>query len=214
VARAPLAWLVVFSLVLGCTAQKVSAPVEGEPLCPDFDIGASHAHMKGGLRKPIKVTVLDDGDPVSDRVLLGRRNADDAPARLSVKDGQTYDIEWAQCENERAPRPLKGDTSRRGDTASYDCGKAKPYAKSKLVVKRGDVASRSIPFVPPADAACWSDTVPEAGSGAPDASASAAPADTGAAPTASAPAGTSAEAPATAKSEDAKPAPVPSKPKG
>ena len=193
-ARAPLFWLVVSSLALGCTAQKVSAPVEGEPVCPDFDIGASHAHMKGGLRKPIKVTVLDDGDPISDRVLLGRRNPDDAAARLSVRDGRTYEVEWAQCENERAPRPLKGDTSRRGDMASYDCGKTKPYAKTKLDIKRGDVASRIIRFMPPADAACWSDTVPEGASGAPDASASAASADPAAAPSASAAAGATATA--------------------
>jgi hypothetical protein len=165
VARALLVTvLVIPALVLGCTAKKEAAPVDGEPVCPDFDIGASQTKMKGGLRKPIRVTVLDDGDPVSTRILLGRRTTDDAPAKLSVEDDdKIYEVEWAQCANERAPKPLKAETTRtNSETATYACGEAKSYAKSKLEVKAGNVASRSISFVAPATPECWSDTAPPA----------------------------------------------------
>ena len=161
--------VVVFLLALGCTANKIPAPVDGEPLCPDFELGASHTKMKGGLRKPIRVTVLDGHDPVSTRVLLGRRTADDAPAKLSIENrNETYDIEWAQCENERAPRPVKGESAGNPrDTAAYGCGEAKAYSTSKHTIKRGEQASFVIQFVAPPTAECWNDSVPEAGSASP-----------------------------------------------
>ena len=175
--RATLVGSVLGSLVaLGCTANKVPVPVDGEPLCPDFELGASHTKMKGGLRKPIRVTVLDGNDAVSTRILLGRRTDDDAPAKLSLEDSnETYDVQWAQCENERAPKPVKSDTPGSArDTAAYGCGEAKVYSTSKHTTKKGDPASFTIKFVAPATAECWSDQVPEPGGGAPAADAGAA----------------------------------------
>lgn len=209
-------------LATSCTAQKVTAPVEDEPICSDFELGAAQTKHKGGLRKPVRVRILDGSSVESMRVLLGRRTADDQTAKLSIPDDdETYDVEWAQCENERAPRPLKAETKDARELAAYECGEAKVYATTKLEVRAGKSESRVIKFVAPPDAACWSSSGPPA---APTTSAAAEPSpDAGppAEPTAPAAASASASAPAAATSapKDATPAkaksggsPAPSKP--
>ena len=46
----------------GCTAQSVTAPIDGEPVCPDFRLGVTKTLHKGSLRQPVRVQVLEDDD--------------------------------------------------------------------------------------------------------------------------------------------------------
>jgi hypothetical protein len=167
--------------------------------------------MRGGLRQPVRVTVLDDGDVVTRVLVYGRRTEADPSRRLVLPDADAeYTVEWGQCENERASEPLKGKPNER-EAAGYDCGNSPAYKTDKLVTKKGDRSPHPLAFVPPPKPECWVDERPPeeaADAGAPDASddAAAAPtanADAGTAPDAAADAATDAGAPTDAGAADA-----------
>ena len=96
--------------------------------------------MKGGLRffsqaeldRSVKVTVLDGSSVIWERVLLGRRSDDSPKAKAVVLDtDDTFTVQWAQCANVRAPRPVVTDTQRAGGSG-YECGEAEVYLRQEL----------------------------------------------------------------------------------
>ena len=179
-----------------CASPSVTGEVKGEPVCADFQLGGADGLMKGSLRRPVQLSVMDGDDVRWQRVLLGRRHESDPVSKFVVEDDDgTYAIRWAQCANVFAP---KRDDDVKGPPqmgAGYNCGEATVYKEVELKVVAGDPASRVIEWQPPPDTTCWS------ASAAPDpsvtASASAAP-SASAPPSASVDAGAAASASATA----------------
>ncbi|MGK4005116.1 hypothetical protein WMF31_20985 [Sorangium sp. So ce1036] len=171
----------LFVCSAACGGPPTPSPIEGEPVCPDFEIGATRSAMRGSLRFPVTLTVLDGKDPVARATLHGRRTKDQPASRILLQDADAeYEVEWAQCENERAPRPLTLAHETR-DTAEYACGNATVYKTDKLVTRKGDPASRTVRFAAPPKPACWESEVPPADPPpAPDAGADPAPSDAGA----------------------------------
>ncbi|WP_437971419.1 hypothetical protein WMF04_19875 [Sorangium sp. So ce260] len=161
-----------------CGGPPTPSPIEGEPICADFEVGATRAPMRGSLRFPVTLTVRDGKDPITRTTLTGRRSKDDPASRILLGDEDAeYEIEWAQCENERAPRArtLARDTK---DTAEYACGNAAVYKTDKLVTRKGDAASRTVRFAAPPKPECWeSELPPAAPAPSPDAGAEPAPAE-------------------------------------
>ncbi|XXY49288.1 hypothetical protein WME91_55690 [Sorangium sp. So ce269] len=145
-----------------CGGPLTPSPIEGEPVCPDFEIGATRAPMRGSLRFPVTLTVLDGKSPITRTTLTGRRSKDDPASRVLLADEDAeYELEWAQCENQRAPRArtLARDTK---DTAEYACGNATVYKTDKLVTRKGDAASRTVHFAAPPKSECWESELPAA----------------------------------------------------
>ncbi|MGK3994186.1 hypothetical protein [Sorangium sp. So ce1024] len=145
-----------------CGGPPTPSPIEGEPICPDFEIGATRAPMRGSLRYPVTLTVLDDGDPIARATITGRRTGESPATRILLADDDAeYEIQWAQCENQRAPRArtLAHETR---DTAEYACGNATVYKTDKLVTRKGDAASRTVHFAAPPKPECWESEVPAA----------------------------------------------------
>ncbi|WP_434047870.1 hypothetical protein [Sorangium cellulosum] len=147
-----------------CDGPPTPSPIEGEPVCADFEIGATRAPMRGSLRFPVTLTVIEGHDPITRTTITGRRSSDDPATRILLSDDDAeYEIQWAQCENQRAPRArtLARDTR---DTAEYACGNAAVYKTDKLVTRKGDAASRTIHFAAPPKPECWESELPPAGS--------------------------------------------------
>ncbi|WP_437947875.1 hypothetical protein WME98_45315 [Sorangium sp. So ce296] len=164
-----------------CGGPPTPSPVEGEPICPDFEVGATRAPMRGSLRFPVALTVRDGKDPITRATLTGRRSKDDPVSRILLADEDAeYELEWAQCENERAPRArtLSRETKH---AAEYACGNATVYKTDKLVTRKGDAASRTVHFAAPPKPECWESELPAAPAPSPDAGAEPAPADASAA---------------------------------
>ncbi|WP_437291281.1 hypothetical protein [Sorangium sp. So ce406] len=155
--------LVLLSLcTAACGGPPSPSPIEGEPVCADFEIGATRAPMRGSLRFPVTLTVLEGADPITRTTITGRRSSDDPATRILLADDDAeYEIQWAQCENQRAPRArtLARDTK---DTAEYACGNAAVYKTDKLVTRKGDAASRRVHFAAPPKPECWESELPAA----------------------------------------------------
>ncbi|WP_437282360.1 hypothetical protein WME90_17840 [Sorangium sp. So ce375] len=145
-----------------CGGPPTPSPIEGEPICPDFEVGAARAHMRGSLRFPVTLSVREGKNPITRTTLTGRRSKDDPPSRILLSDEDAeYEIEWAQCENERAPRThVVGREAKH--TAEYACGNATVYKTDKLVTRKGDAASRTLHFAAPPKAECWESELPPA----------------------------------------------------
>ncbi|WP_437650559.1 hypothetical protein [Sorangium sp. So ce362] len=180
----------LFLSSVACGGPPTPSPIEGEPICPDFEIGAARAPMRGSLRFPIALTVREGKEPITRTTLTGRRSKDDPANRILLGDEDAeYEIEWAQCENERAPRARKQVRGTK-DASEYECGNAAVYKTDKLVTRKGDAASRTVHFAAPPKPACWESELPPAGAlPSPDAGAEPAAADAGAAEPAAADAG-------------------------
>lgn len=204
------AWLVAGLAALplalaSCAGPPTVTAVEGEPICPDFVVGAAQTKMVGGLRYPVELTIKDGSNVVFKATILGRRTEKDPAARVLVSDDNaTLTLEWAQCENERAPSPAEAAGRDKKAVAKYECGKAEPYKTEQLTTKRGDQKSHAITFQAPPNAACWEGAPPAApeppDAGAPDAAAESA--DAGADPDAGAPVDPDAGAGASAADAD------------
>lgn len=154
----------------------MSSTITGEPVCTDYSIVAGGAKHKGGLRFPIRVTILDGDDPVTKVLIYGKRNEGDPNPKLVLPDKNAeYKVDWAQCGNERATAPVTTTKSKspRGDgLTAYDCGEAKTYKTGTLATKKGDPASHALTFEAPPAADCWMDAKADpvvADAGAPDA---------------------------------------------
>jgi hypothetical protein len=146
-------------LLASCTAPSVTGTVEGEPVCADFQLAGSDSKMKGSLRRPVKVTVLEDNDVRWERVLLGKRTAEDAGSRFVVEDdNETYTVRWAQCSNVFAPKRVDKEGRAADNTSNYSCGDASVYKEEKLEVRSGEANTRVIHWVAPPEAGCWEGT--------------------------------------------------------
>src|ERR1700677_1117094 len=91
------------ALALGCAGPPIAAPIEGIVVCPDFSSG--NTKMEGGLRFPVRLTVLDGKNVLYRTIITGLRAADAPKPHSYIADDSTrYTAEWAQCGNPRAPR--------------------------------------------------------------------------------------------------------------
>ncbi len=149
------------ALLSGCAGPPITGAIEGEPVCADFKDGA--LTMEGGLRYPVRLRVLDGSRSLFRTVLRGHRRADAQSKTLIIDDNITLNLEWAQCENERAPRSAsdaaREDKAREGKgheikESGYECGEAKVYKTVPITLKKGDKASHTIQYVPPPNATC------------------------------------------------------------
>jgi hypothetical protein len=172
--------LTALALASGCAGPPIPAPIEGIPVCTDFESGGTK--MAGGLRYPVRLRVLEGKTVLFKTVITGRRSADEPPPYSFIADDNLkLTVEWAQCSNEHAPRvatPHKKTKSkerpRDDEGTSYECGEANVYkADGVLQTRKGDASSHVITFVPPPNAACWAGQAPApaatADAGAPDA---------------------------------------------
>nr|AYM54088.1 hypothetical protein [Byssovorax cruenta] len=180
---ARLALLAKVALALGCAGPPVAAPIQGEPVCPDFASGAARTRMQGSLRFPVQMRILDGKTVVMKTVLIGKRLPEDSPSHtFVVDDNAEYTVEWAQCPNERATLPAdqahnkpRAPRLQQDEAAgAYECGEAVVYKTDKLVTKKGDPASHTVTFVAPPKPECWVSDAPlpaaaAADAGAPDA---------------------------------------------
>lgn len=147
----------------GCTSARVTARIDGEPVCQDFELGAAKTKLKGALKRPVKVTVLDGKTVLSERVVLGRRLSSDPASVLVVQDeSETYTVRFAQCGNEFAPQPLDAtaekEPTRRDDRTSYECGDSVVYKEVPVTVAAGKPDTRVIPWQAPPEASCLGNT--------------------------------------------------------
>lgn len=158
-----------------CAGPPITSPIEGEPVCADFEVGTARTKMIGGLRFPVQLTIKRGSDVAFKTTLAGLRNQGDLATRVLLSDDDdTLTLEWAQCENERAPKPIEAVGREQKGIAKYECGKAEVYKTEQLATKKGDPKSHAITFVAPPNPACWQSTTPPpepADAGAPDAAA-------------------------------------------
>src|SRR5262249_28594106 len=111
------------------------------------------------------------------------RTPSDPGTRVVLPDGNAeLTVEWAQCENERAPRTTTWSPKSRADrnSAAYECGTGAVYRSDKLVTRKHDLQSHAISFAAPPTPECWTTEAPSADAGAPREAGSATP-DAGAA---------------------------------
>lgn len=117
--------------------------------------------MQGSLRYPVMLTVLDGSTVIMKTMILGRRAETDQVKRILLTDSDDeYTVQWSQCENERAPRPVSGGADVK-ETLKYECGKEEVYSTGQLATKKGDLSTHALTFVPPPKSECWMSDVPE-----------------------------------------------------
>jgi hypothetical protein len=177
-------WLLLSAALAtgACAGPPVASAIHGEPVCADFELGATHEKMQGGMRFPVQVTIKEGKSVQTKALVLGLRNPTDPPTRIMLPDADgEFSVEWAQCENERAPRAIAWSPKNRAEknAAAYECGVAAPYKTDKLVTRKHDLSSHALAFVAPPKPECWTTEVPT-GLGA---DAGAPPADTAVAAT-------------------------------
>lgn len=143
------------SFAAGCDGPPAPATFKDEPVCLDFKVGASGTVMRGGLKHPISLRVLEGSTVVAKGTLYGLRDAKQ-PTKLLVPSGNNeYTIEWSQCPNAYAPHAVDANKSPGREPSGYICGDAKPYQTDKVVTKIDDVQSFFFPVPPPPDPGCW-----------------------------------------------------------
>ena len=162
-ALSALSALCLCSLALACAGPPMASPIEGETVCPDFELGQARLRMRGALRYPVQLVVKDDGDVVAKTVLVGLPPG--APAtRIVLPDvNADYDLEWGVCENERASFVASLDKNPKvTEGVKYECGKATVYKTTKHSTKRGDRSTHTLRFEPPPSPDCHVSSVPAA----------------------------------------------------
>lgn len=158
---AALALALASSLSAGCSGPPIATTFKDEPICSDFSLGAAGTKMRGGLRQPVRVSVLDGKDAIARTFFYGKRAESDPSPRLMIPDGNaTYTIEWAQCENERASVPLTGGKEKSREGTSFECGKHEVYKTETITVKKGDPSTHTLVVPAPPKAECWKDERP------------------------------------------------------
>ncbi len=154
----------------GCSGPPVPTPIDGEPVCHDVEVGAANARtkMRGGLKFPVSLTIKQGKTVVFKTTLQGLRTEGERKSQILLPDGnEEYAVEWAQCENEQAPRPAGGGDGnkkkggdRGGEAAHYECGNAAVYKTDSLATKKHDPASHALKFPAPPKAECWASEAP------------------------------------------------------
>lgn len=160
------------AMIAACAGPPMTSPIEGEPVCADFEIGAAHTKMAGGLRFPVQLVIKSGSRTVFKTTLVGRRTDKEPASRFLLSDDdETFTVEWSQCENERASKPAEAAGRDQKGAAKYECGNAAVYKTDQLVTKKGDPASHNLTFPAPPNPACEQsvEATPAADAGAPDA---------------------------------------------
>lgn len=154
-------------VVLACAGPPSRSSVSNEPVCPDFQLGGRKTKMHGALKKPVTMKVLDGSTPVVITTLYGLNAQNAKPTLFLLPDTNAeYTVEWSQCPNEKAPIEAAAwaakEKERQGQASdAFQCTETKPFATTKVTTKRGDEASRTIPFpdnLP--DPECWVNDAP------------------------------------------------------
>jgi hypothetical protein len=152
----------VLASTAGCAGPPFAAPIEGEPVCADFTVGAGKTPMRGALQFPVELRILDGKAQMQRVVISGKHPDDEKPSHTYLPDDNaTYTVEWAQCSNEWAPKspthhaPLPKGAPRPKEDGAYECGEAKPYKTDKIVTKKHDPRSHVLAFVAPPKPGCW-----------------------------------------------------------
>lgn len=145
-----------------CSGPPVTTSLLGEPVCPDYELGATRTKMQGGLRFPVMLTITEGSTPVLKTMILGRRSDQDQTTRILLTDSSDkYTVEFAQCENERAPRPVTGRSETK-EAARYECGSTSVYSTITLETKKGDLSTHALAFAAPPKPECWMTDIPAA----------------------------------------------------
>lgn len=157
--------LVALALVLSaCSGPPIPTPLTGEPVCEDFEIGATKARLEGGLKNPVLLTVKEGESTLFKSTLLGLRTPKSTPTRVLLPDDDgEYTVEWAQCANTRAPRSSEASRDTKHatkTTTAYECGEAKVYKTETLKTKKGDRATHALTFPAPPNPQCWTSETP------------------------------------------------------
>lgn len=199
--------VILVGTLAGCSSPSAPALVKEETVCASFEQGG--LKMRGGLKKPVRLRVLEGEDVVATVMLFGIPD-EKHPTRFKLPDkNEEYSLEYAQCANERAPQPeeVKGSQASKAGVG-FVCNEPAVYTTLKHETKRGEPSSMELPFPPPPDTTCWhavAVTPPPSASASAAAAPSAEPTQS-AEPTPSAEAAPSASAEA-APSVSAQPAP-------
>jgi hypothetical protein len=137
---------------LGCSSPSAPALVTEEIVCPGFEQGGQK--MKGGLKQPVRLRVMEGDEAVATVMLFGVPD-DKHPTRFLLPDKtEEYNLEFAQCKNERAPQPDDGGKGQKG-AVTFVCNEPAVYATVKHTTKRGDASTMSLAFPPPPIPDCW-----------------------------------------------------------
>ncbi|MFO0616147.1 MAG: hypothetical protein U0414_26375 [Polyangiaceae bacterium] len=157
-------------IVIACAGPPSRSSVSNEPICPDFQLGPRKTRMHGALKRPVTMTVKDGSSPVVITTLYGLNAKGARPTLFLLPDTNAeYTVEWTQCPNEKAPIEAAAWAAKEKEAAapaqgaSFQCAETKPFATTKLTTKRGDEASRTIPFpdnLPEPE--CWAADAPPA----------------------------------------------------
>lgn len=182
----------------GCEGPSVPSLVKDEPTCADFKLAG--AEMKGGLKRPVRMRVLEGTKLIATVMLYGVPSSSKQPTRFLLPDADAeYTVEWGQCANERAPTgtdPRESNRAAKKADAGFQCGEVAVYSTEQKSGKKGDPSTHEFVMPAPPVADCWTPPVAEAPSASAAVSASAA---------ASASAASSASAAATSSEEDVAP---------
>ena len=156
-ARAALALaLPLLALLAGYTKTApipapIPSPIEGETVCADYEIAATHAKMHGGLRRPVVLMVLSGKEVIGQAILSGTSGQAAAKSTILLPDADAeYQLDWAQCAGRLGPYPMEQAVP------IIECD-APVYKSEVLATKKGDAASRAIKFVQPPEPGCWPD---------------------------------------------------------
>lgn len=144
-------------LVTGCDGPSAPSLVKGEPVCADIEQAGQK--LKGGLKQPVQLRVLDDDEVIATVMLYGVPESAPQPTRFLLPDGNAkYTLEWGQCPNERALTPFDPRdkvAARSAGGGVYDCGKAVVYHTADHATKKGEPSSHELEIVAPPNAECW-----------------------------------------------------------
>lgn len=142
-----------------CSGPPVPTPLTGEPICADFEVGATKTRLAGGLKNPVRLMITEGKSVLMKTTIVGLRTPTSTQTHLILpNDNGEYTVEWAQCENERAPRPVEGDREAKLGAkmaTAYECGEAKVYKTETLKTTKGNLATHALAFPAPPKAQCW-----------------------------------------------------------
>src|SRR6187549_2837406 len=65
-----------------CAGPPITSPIDGEPVCPDFETGAAHTKMVGSLRHPVHLTIKSGSTVVFKTTVSGLRTDKDVATRV------------------------------------------------------------------------------------------------------------------------------------
>ncbi|MFO0555268.1 MAG: hypothetical protein U0271_43225 [Polyangiaceae bacterium] len=145
----------------GCEGPSRPSLIKDEPQCADFKGGTKT--LKGGLKRPIRLRVLEGKDVIATVMIFGVPSSSKEPTRFLLPDTNAeYSLEWGLCANERAASEFDPRDRKTARTEAYQCGEPTVYATTKHKTTKGDDSTHDIPIVLPDDYECWAAPAAEA----------------------------------------------------